>query len=146
MGNGYDWISFKQGEMTEGIGDYHKELEYHPGELVMYEPAAQLEMQLGHRDDAKKDWRAWAEAALENPRPAWLLADELMEEGDAAGGVTTARTPLDATPPGEKHDASLRLLLGRARMRAGIKEQGHATLLVLVKGLRRSRHDERRGV
>ena len=131
--HGYGWISFKHGELTEAIGDYRKELSYHPGQLGEYEPMAQLEVQLGHQDEAKKDWKAWAEGAPENPRPAWLLASELMEEGEAAEAVTTAKTALAATPADGKPDASLRLLLGRAQIRAGMKEQGHATLLALVK-------------
>ena len=128
----YGWISFKHGEMTGAIGDYRKELAYHPGELGMYDHIAQLEVQLGQKDEAKQDWRAWAEAAPENPRPAWLLANELTQEGDFSGAVTAAKRALDATPADDKPDASLRLLLGRAQLRAGRKDQGHATLLALL--------------
>jgi tetratricopeptide (TPR) repeat protein len=129
----YGYLAFRNGDLPGAIKDYRKELELHPAATQVYAPLVQAQLALKQRDEAKASLRQWAAADPANAIPALQLGTIQLEDGKPEEAVKTAEAVLAQTPAGEKQDERVELMLGRAQLRAGDKEKGHATLLALAK-------------
>jgi tetratricopeptide (TPR) repeat protein len=94
---------------------------------------AQAQTVLGRNDEAKETLRSWAKADEDNPTPPSALAEMLLQEGDGAGAVDAMNAAIARLPEDKKKDERLQLMLGRAQLKAGMKDKGHDTLLALMK-------------
>jgi transglutaminase-like putative cysteine protease/tetratricopeptide (TPR) repeat protein len=130
----YGYLAFRRGDLPGAVLDYQKELKLHPSNTVVYASLIQAQVALKRTDEAKASLRQWQAADPADERPALELASMQMGDGDPAGAVKTVAAALAAIPDGTKKSERLELLLGRAQLKAGMKEQGHATLLAVVKG------------
>ena len=61
------------------------------------------------------------------------LAQMLLQDGDAAGAVTAIEEAVSRLPADKKDNEVIQLFLGRAQIKAGMKEKGHDTLLAMMK-------------
>ena len=130
----YGSIEFHKGDLAGAAQDYQKELTLHPSQKQFYPRLVQAQLALRKKDDAKASLRQWEQADPANAAPALELGALELQDGQPEDAVHTAEEALTATPEGEKKNAWLELLLGRAQLRAGMKDQGHATLLALMNG------------
>jgi tetratricopeptide (TPR) repeat protein len=129
----YGYLAFRNGDLAGAIKDYQKELELHPGATQTYPALVQAQLALKQRDEAKASLRQWAAADPVNAIPTLQLGQMQIDDGQPLEAVKTAEVALAATPESEKRDERVELLLGRAQLRAGLKDKGHATLLALAK-------------
>lgn len=128
----YGMLAFQQGEPSIAIEDYKKELSLHPDQYGAYPMLSYTEDLLGQRKEAKETLKQWAAVDQNNPEPASRLIDMLLKDNDSAGAVSTAEAAIARLPADKKNDETLHLQLGRAQLKAGMKQQGSATLLALV--------------
>jgi tetratricopeptide (TPR) repeat protein len=126
------YMELQRYQLPTAAEDFQKELKYHPETYAAYAPLAQTQKTLDRRKEAKETLEKWAEAQKDSPRPASMLAAMLLEDEDPAGAVAVAEAAVARLPDDAKKDQELQLLLGRAQMKAGMKDKGDATLLALM--------------
>ena len=129
----YGALAMRQGALSESIQDYEKELQLHPSALQVYAVLATVQLYAGRRPDAKESLKRWADAAPESADPALRLANMQIEDGAFADAAATAAAAIARRAAGEEPNERLQLLLGRAQLKAGIKDKGHETLTALLK-------------
>ncbi len=129
----YGYLDYRKGDMEEAIKAYEKELALHPSNVGTYQPLANSLVVLKRRADAEDALRRWETAAPEDSRPTLRLAGMQYQDAEYTKALTTLEAGLARTAPGEKKDEQMELLLGRAQLKAGAKDKGHATLVALLK-------------
>ena len=129
----YGYVELKHGEISAAILDYEKELKLHPSEVQVYPAEFAAQMGANRKSDAEATLGRWAEAAPEDSQPLVSLAALRYEDGRTAESVKTAERAIAIETKAGAAKESTELLLGRAQLKAGAKEEGHATLLALMK-------------
>jgi len=128
----YGYMEFQRGDMAKAITDYQKELELHPDNYGTNASLAEAQKILGQDKEAETTLQNWATAQPENAAPVLALVSNLLDEGNPAGAVAAAKAGLAHLAASKPANESLQLLMGRAQLAAGLKEDGHATLLALM--------------
>ena len=128
----YGYLRFRSGDLPGTVTDYEKELALHPSSTQVYPPLIQAQLAQKHKEAAEESLRRWQQAAPGDALPALQLAQMQFDDGDGAAAAKTAADALGRTPEGEKKDERLEVQLGRAQLKAGMKEAGHQTLLAVV--------------
>jgi tetratricopeptide (TPR) repeat protein len=128
----YGYVELQRFQLPTAVEDFQKELKYHPDTYAAYAPLAQAQKTLDRRKEARATLEKWEDVQKDSPQPASMLAAMLLEDEDAAGAVAVAEAALARLPDDAKKDQNLQLLLGRAQMKAGMKDKGDATLLALM--------------
>lgn len=128
----YGYVEFQRGNMAQAITDYQKELELHPDNFGTNASLAEAQKVLGQYKEAQTTLQNWATAQPENSAPVLALVADFLDEGNPAGAVAAAKAGLSHLAASQPAKESLQLLLGRAQLAAGLKEDGHATLLALM--------------
>ena len=129
----YGYLDYRKGDMEAAIKAYEKELDLHPSNVGTYQPLANSQVVLKRKIEAEETLRRWEAAAPEDSRPTLRLAGMQYQDAEYAKAVTTLEEGLARTAAGEKKDEQSELLLGRAQLKAGEKDKGHATLVALLK-------------
>jgi tetratricopeptide (TPR) repeat protein len=129
----YGYYHYQHGEMNAAIQDYRKELATYPERVALYKEMASAQANLRQRKEAKETVIEWAAADTRDPAPSGALAVILLDEGDAAGAVVAAEAAIGRLPEDNKNDERYQLILGRAQLKAGMKEKGRDTLLAVIK-------------
>jgi len=129
----YGYEEFQRGNMAAAIVDYQKELSLHPDNFGTNASLAEAQKILGQDKEAEATLQKWASDQPENAAPALALVSMLTDEGNPAAAVAAARAGLDHAKPDQPTTERLQLAMGRAQLAAGQKEDGHATLLALMK-------------
>jgi tetratricopeptide (TPR) repeat protein len=128
----YGFLAFRKGEMTEALGDYEKELGFHPDAVNVYRDVVTAYIALGKDADAIAAMRRWAGAEPSNPEPTMALTQALINDEEYTDAVKAAEGGIAGLPAEARKDESLQMLLGTAQMKAGMKEKGAATLTQLL--------------
>ena len=128
----YGYLDMLKGDIPSTIVEYKKEIVLHPAEYGVYKSLAETENIFNRRQDAKETIRQWMTAQPDSAEPAKMLASMLIEDNDAAAAVATAEKAIARIPEDEKKDEGLRLVLGKAEIKAGMKDKGAATLLAVL--------------
>ena len=118
-----------QGEVTEAVTDYARELELHPNEANIYPLMASAQIAQGKRSDAEATLRRRLKTVGPDPSVAMGLVQMLLEDGNSKDAVVIAEDASKADFANQR----LRWLLGRARMREGQKAAGAATLFAALR-------------
>lgn len=126
-------IRFKRGDLPGTKTALEKELELYPANTSVYQLLVQVDLASHHEADAKKSLTQWAAGDPTNAKPVVELAALYLADDDAAAAVEVLQPAVSATSTEGKWDEQVALLLGRAQMKSGAKEQGHQTLLALLK-------------
>jgi transglutaminase-like putative cysteine protease/tetratricopeptide (TPR) repeat protein len=129
--SGMGYLGFRNGNMTEAMTDYKKELELHPAAFKrMYPAIIQLQLVMHQRTDAMDSLRAWAKADPVDPTPVVQLLNLLVEDGNGRTAVVEGEAALQHLPAdAEDHNGYVHVALGRAYLLAGQKQKGEAQLL-----------------
>jgi tetratricopeptide (TPR) repeat protein len=85
------------------------------------------------KTEMKETLKEWAAADSRDPAPSAMLAGLLLTDDDAAGALPAAESAVARLPQDKKGDEKFQLLLGQAQMRSGKTQQGHDTLLAVMK-------------
>jgi tetratricopeptide (TPR) repeat protein len=128
----YGYYHYQLGDLGTAIGDYEKELATYPERVGVYRDIATAHELRGEKREAKETLAKWAAADTKNPAPSLSLAVMLLNEGDAAAALKSAEEAVSRLPADKKNDEVIQLILGRAQMKAGIREKGHDTLLAIM--------------
>jgi tetratricopeptide (TPR) repeat protein len=128
----YGYLEFQRNKMANAAADYEKELALHPDAHGVYASLVQSQINLHRTADAKETLRKWALVDPENPQPVSRLATLLLTEGDALGAAAAVTASLSQMSADAKKNEGLQLLLGRAQIKAGMKDKGDATLVALL--------------
>ncbi|WP_433984517.1 tetratricopeptide repeat protein [Tunturiibacter empetritectus] len=128
----YGYLAFSRGEMSEAIEDYQEELRFHPDNYGTYGSLAQAQINFGHKTEARETLKKWADAEADSPTPTLRLMEMLLEDRNGAGAIAMAEAAVARLPDAKKKDISLQYQLGRALLMAGRKDEGRATLLVVM--------------
>jgi len=129
----YGYYEYQKRDMFAAVIDYQKELSMYPERHGVYRDMAAAQEILGQKKEAKETLVKWADVEPQDPGPSTALVAILLAEGDAAGAVAAGEARIARLPEEKKKDERLQLLLGRAQLKAGMKEKGHDTLLALMK-------------
>ena len=129
----YSYLAFRKGDLPETIKDDQKELVLHPANTFVYPDLIRAQIAMKQKDQAVESLKQWINADPADAQPALQLANMEMLENKPEEAVKTAETVLARTPSDEKKNERLQILLGRAELKAGMKEQGHQTLVALLK-------------
>jgi tetratricopeptide (TPR) repeat protein len=127
----YGDLAMQSGDMSTAVRDYQKELELHPSAVQVYPVLIRLQRAMNRTADAKESLHRWVEAAPNSEEAALTLAEFELAGGrelDAQFAVITLETALRNVQTDR-----LKLQLGRAQLKAGKKDEGRLTLIVLVK-------------
>jgi tetratricopeptide (TPR) repeat protein len=128
----YGYLAFQRGQMSEAIEDYQQELKFHPEQYGTYGSLAQAQINLGRSQEAKETFKNWAAAQPGNTTPTVRLVSLLCKDNEGAEAVSVAESAIALLPDDKKKDEGLHLALGRAQLKAGMKEQADTTLLALM--------------
>ena len=128
----YGTVEMALGANTAAMADYEKELALHPNSPAAYGPLTQMQMQHGMRKEAEATLRKWETLGEFNPAASKMLAQMLMDDGDASAAAAEAKAALAMTPEGQDTDEQLEWLLGQAQLKAGLTEPGRKTLVDLL--------------
>jgi len=128
----YGFWAYSKGEMSEAIEDYQQELKFYPEQYGTYGSLAQAQINLGYNEEAKETLKRWATVQPGNAAPNVRLVNLLCVDNKAAEAVTEAEAAIARLPDDKKKDESLQFALGRAELKAGMKERGDSTLLALM--------------
>ncbi len=128
----YGFLAFRKGEMTEALGDYEKELGFHPDSVNVYRDVVTAYIAMGKDADAIATMRRWVVAEPSNPEPTTALTQALINDEEYADAVKAVEGGIAGLPAEAGKDESLQMLLGTAQMKAGMKEKGTATLTPLL--------------
>ena len=118
--------------LQEGIDDNRKELAAFPEEYDRYGAIVSIQMQQRDRAGAEETLREWAKANPADPQPLMQLSGLLTLDGKFPESVQAAKDAVSRVPAGSDKHGQAVLLLGNAQMKAGMKEDGHATLRGLL--------------
>jgi tetratricopeptide (TPR) repeat protein len=129
----YGYVCFRKGDLPGAVKDYQKEIELHPMATNVYPYLVQAQVALNQNEAAEKTLRQWAQADPSAAQATLQLGSMLIDDGKPAEAAKATEEALAAAPSGEKPNEALELMLGRAQLRAGMKDKGHETLLSLVK-------------
>jgi tetratricopeptide (TPR) repeat protein len=105
----------------------------YPQRVGVYRDIVSAQSNLGQKKEAEETLIEWAAADLQDPAPSAALAAMLLDEGDAGGAVVASEAAIGRLPEDKKNDERYQLILGRAQIKAGMKEKGRDTLLALMK-------------
>ena len=126
------FMHMRNGEMTEALADYQKELALHPAAYErMYPIIIQTQKILGQRKDAMDSLRAWSKANPIDPSPVAQLLSMLIEDGDAKTALSEGEAALTRLPADGKNEY-VRIAVGQAYLMAGDKQKGAATLRAVL--------------
>jgi tetratricopeptide (TPR) repeat protein len=129
----YGYLHYRQGEMNVAIQDYRRELATYPERVGVYKDMASAQALTGQKKEAKETLIEWVAMDKKNPNAPMALAQMLLQDGDAAGAVTAIEEAVSRLPADKKDNEVIQLFLGRAQIKAGMKEKGHDTLLAMMK-------------
>jgi tetratricopeptide (TPR) repeat protein len=129
----YGYYEYQRKNWFAAITDYKKELSMYPERHGVYRDIAAAQTFLGKPEDVKETLIKWAEVEPQDPAPQESLSALLMQQGDGAGAVDAAQAAIARLPKGGEINEQMQILLGRAQMKAGKKEQGRDTLLTVMK-------------
>ena len=130
--NTHGYLRFRNGETTEALADYKKELDVHPAAYKrMYPPIVNLQFALGQRKQAADSLRAWSKADPVDPAPVGYLIDLLIADNDAGTAVSEGEAALTRLPVDGKND-NVHVSLGNAYLMAGDKTKGGAMLRAVL--------------
>jgi tetratricopeptide (TPR) repeat protein len=129
----YGYYEFQRGEISAAIPDFQKELSIHPERPAIYSAVVQAQLALGQRKEAMETLKKWAAADSNDASPIFGLVSMLLEDGNATEAVAAAEAGLARLSDDKKKDERLQLILGRAQIKAGMKEKGRDTLLAMMK-------------
>ena len=127
------YMHLRNGEMTEALADYKKELALHPAAFQRMHPVIiQLQLVMGQRKDAMDSLRAWCTADPVDPAPVAQLLNMLIAGGDAKTAVAEGEAAFTRLPA-DGHNDYARIALGQAYLAAGDKQKGQAALETVLK-------------
>jgi tetratricopeptide (TPR) repeat protein len=127
------YMHYRNGEMTDALTDYKKELALHPAAYQRMCPVIiGLEVVLGQRKEAIDTLRGWTKADPVDPAPVTQLLNMLLEDGDAKTAVAEGEAAFARLPAEGKNDEA-RIALGQAYLKAGDKAKGQAALETVLK-------------
>jgi tetratricopeptide (TPR) repeat protein len=129
----YGYYHYQLGAMNTAIQDYRKELATYPERVDLYKEIASAQAALRQRKEAKETVIEWAAADTRDPAPSAALAAILLDEGDAAGAVVAAEAAIGRLTDDKKKDERYQFILGRAQLKAGMKDKGRDNLLAIMK-------------
>ncbi len=129
----YGYYHYQLGELKDAVEDFRKELAKYPERVGVYKDIASAQVQLDKKREAKETLKEWAAADTKNPDASVELAEMQLGDGDAAAAVTAAEQAVSRLPADKKNNDAIRLVLGQAQIKAGMKQQGHDTLLAIMK-------------
>lgn len=129
----YGYYYYQLGGMNTAIEDYRKELASYPERIAVYKDLVMAEARQNLKSEMKETLKEWVTADSRDPAPPAMLAGLLLGEDDAAGALPAAENAVARLPQDRKNDEKFQLLLGQAQMRSGKKQQGHDTLLAVMK-------------
>jgi tetratricopeptide (TPR) repeat protein len=129
----YEYVCFRKGDLPGAVKDYQKEIDLHPMATNVYPYLVQAQVALNQNEAAEKTLRQWAQADPAAEKATLQLGSMLIDDGKPAEAAKAVEEALAASPGGDKPNEALELMLGRAQLRAGMKDKGHQTLLSLVK-------------
>ena len=129
----YGYYHDQLGETSTAIEDYERELATYPERVGVYKDIASAHARRGEKKEEKETLIKWAAADSKNPAPSLTLAVMLLNDGNAAAAVKSAEEAVSRLPADKKSNEAFQLVLGRAQMKAGMKEKGHDTLLAMMK-------------
>jgi tetratricopeptide (TPR) repeat protein len=118
--------------LEEAIEDNRKELAAFPDEFDRYAAIAWIQMQQRDRPGAEDTLRTWAQANPADPQPLMQLSGLLSLDGKFPESVQAAKDAVSRAPEGSDKHAQAAVLLGGAQMKAGMKDDAHATLRDLL--------------
>ncbi|MBB5342100.1 DUF3857 domain-containing protein [Tunturibacter empetritectus] len=129
----YGYLAFSRGQSSNAIEDLQQEVKNHPEQQAMYGPLAEAQIRLGRVAEAKETLKSWASVDKSNSMPSVRLVQVLLEQKNAKEAVSEAESAIAKLPADKKNDGALQLELGRAELRAGMKDKGRVTLLALMR-------------
>jgi tetratricopeptide (TPR) repeat protein len=129
----YGYLEFSRGEMSAAVADYQKEVSLHPDQYTTYRTLVETQISLGQRKEAEETLGKWVKAQPGNDAPPFELANMLLEDKDAAGAIALLEASIASLPDDKKPDEDLEMILGKAQIKAGLKDKGRATLVALLK-------------
>jgi tetratricopeptide (TPR) repeat protein len=129
----YGYYDYQKKNWDAAIADYRKELSMYPQRHGVYQDIWAAQTFLRQFDDAKDTLKKWAEVEPNDPGPSATLASQLIQQGDGAGALEAAQAAIARLPEEKKNDDRYQLLLGRAQLKAGLKDKGRDTLLAMMK-------------
>jgi tetratricopeptide (TPR) repeat protein len=129
----YGYYHYQLGAMNSAVQDYKKELATYPERISVYETLVSAEGMLNQKKEMKATLAEWAAADTRDPRPSATLAEILLQDGDNAQAVTTAKAAIARLPEDKKDDERFQVLLGEAQVRSGLKDDGRYTLLAVMR-------------
>ncbi|MGD0887791.1 MAG: DUF3857 domain-containing protein [Acidobacteriaceae bacterium] len=125
-------LHFRNGEITEALADYKKELALHPASYQRTYPVIiNLQLVQGQRKDAADSLRAWSRSDPIDPAPVEQLISMLIEDRDAKTAIFEGEAALARLPGDGKNDA-VHISLGQAYLMAGDIQKGAATLRAIL--------------
>ena len=130
--SGYGNLALLQNEMGKAIEDYQKEMKAHP-KNALYGTIASTQATLYLRADAVKTLQEWADAEPANPDPLWRMTTVEFDGGNAVKAVVAAEAAIALMGKDKQPTEPQILLLGRAELKAGMKEKGEETLVAMLK-------------
>lgn len=118
-----------RGEMTEAAADYKHELQLHPNEENIYQLLANTQLAQDKRSDAEATLRLRLKVVGPDAGTSMLLVDLLQQDDNPTAALHAAEEASTADPTNQR----LKVMLGRARLKAGDKAAGAATLLTALR-------------
>ena len=128
----YGFLSFRKGQISDALVDYEKELKLHPDTVGVYPLMVGAQLALKHKDEALATLRRWQEAAPGDAHPRAAVAGMLLEDKKYEEAASAAKAGLERTPDDDEMKDSLRMILGRADMKLGRKEEARASLVAAL--------------
>jgi len=127
-------LAMALGVRSEAMEDAKKEVALHPDEVEAYRVMFRAEQMSQDTTGLEDTLRKWAALDPEDPQPELALAavlDFTKKYREAVGAATKGAALL---PSGEaEKNENLQFLMGKDQIRAGMRDQGDATLTTLLK-------------
>jgi hypothetical protein len=127
----YGYLRIMQGTPREAVEDLNEELAMYPDETSVYAMLAGALMMQNDTAGAEAAERKWLAADPGNLKALTQIAQ--LELTANRPGVETIEKSLPALTAEDRGDERLQLLLGRAQIKAAMKDKGVATLTALLK-------------
>jgi tetratricopeptide (TPR) repeat protein len=128
----YGYLNALRPDLAASIDSYQKELTLHPDEIDTYRALAQMQFNLGRKQDAEETLHKLVAAKPDDASAAVWLANTLIADGQS----NEARKVLEAVSekiPDDKQEPSLRIALATAELESGEKLKGEAILKSALK-------------
>lgn len=130
----YAYVAAFDGKAEESAEDLQKEAVLYPEEAPsLYQAISMIYSQLGQPKKAEDVLKTWMAADTGNPLAYQQMIHLQLVEGNAAEAVKTADAALANLPEDKKKDEGLQYAIGNAEIRAGMKTEGRAVLVALLK-------------